>query len=63
MTAPLINQAKHIAFLVFGEKKAQAVQRVMQDPVDQTKFPAQLIQAPHGDIHWFLDKEATKLLS
>ena len=46
MTAPLINQAKHIAFLVFGKDKAEAVYRVLDDKSGTTKeYPARLIQS------------------
>ena len=62
MTAPLINQAKQIAFLVFGEKKAVAVQQVRKGCADHEKFPAQLIKPVSGELHWFLDKKAAAFL-
>ncbi len=62
MSAPLINQAKHIAFLVFGQNKAIAVQQVIQGKLDPEAFPAQLIRAEHGELDWFLDREAASLL-
>lgn len=58
MTAPLINQAAQIAFLVFGDNKADAVRQVLREPLDVEKFPAQLIRADH----WFLDKKAARLV-
>ena len=63
MTAPLINQAKNIAFLVFGENKAKAVQQVMEGPHHPEQFPAQLIKPEKGEFHWFLDKAAAGYLS
>ena len=62
MTAPLINQSKHIAYLVFGENKAKAVLQVIKGDDNADQFPAQLINPENGDIHWFLDKKAAMLL-
>jgi len=56
MTAPLINEAHHIAFLVYGKSKAEAVRHVLKDKTDIQKYPAQLINPVHGDLQWFLDE-------
>ncbi|MDB5021302.1 MAG: 6-phosphogluconolactonase [Pedobacter sp.] len=63
-TAPLINLAKNIAFLVFGSSKAEAVKEVIE-PVDKNPmlYPAQLIQPSSGNVTWFMDKEAAALLT
>ncbi len=58
LTAPLINAAHHIAFLVYGKGKAEAVRHVLKDDTDIQKFPAQLIQPISGDLQWFLDEAA-----
>lgn len=57
MTAPLINLAKHIAFLVYGQGKAIAVHHVLEDERDIESYPAQLITTD-GDVQWFLDEAA-----
>ena len=57
-TAPLINMARRIAFLVYGDVKAAAVQNILNGERDIEKFPAQLIQPFSGDLEWFLDKAA-----
>jgi len=62
LTAPLINQAKAIAFLVFGEDKAAAVKHILEDPRDIESFPAQLIAPTNGELHWFLDTAAASKL-
>ena len=62
MTAPMINSAKHIAFLVYGKEKAEAVQQVLTAKRDFEKYPAQLIHPTSGEIHWFLDSPAASLL-
>jgi 6-phosphogluconolactonase len=62
LTAPLINQARAVAFLVYGADKAAAVQRVLTGPRDVDKFPAQLI-APASEAQWFLDNAAASLMT
>jgi 6-phosphogluconolactonase len=62
MTAPLINQAHHIAFLVYGAGKAIAVHHVIEDKRNIENYPAQLIKPQDGDLQWFLDNEAASLL-
>ncbi|MBC7828291.1 MAG: 6-phosphogluconolactonase [Chitinophagaceae bacterium] len=62
MTAPLINEAQDIFFLVYGENKAQAVKNVLEGVKNQDEYPAQLIHPEDGNIHWFLDEHAARLL-
>jgi 6-phosphogluconolactonase len=58
-TAPLINQANKIVFLVYGEDKAEAVAHALGKKKDFKKYPAQLIHPDHGSVYWFLDDKAT----
>jgi len=62
MTAPLINHARHIAFLVYGEAKAQAVYHVLEDESNLAAYPAQLINPSGGDLEWYLDQSAASAL-
>ena len=62
MTAPLINLARNIAFLVYGQDKAEAVKHVLEGEFDPEKYPAQLINPLKGELHWFLDEAAKSLL-
>ena len=63
MTAPLINQSRHIAFLVFGAGKAEAVFHVLQDQSGSEKqYPARLITKDEEKVEWFLDKAAASRL-
>jgi len=57
-TVPLINNAKHVLFLVTGIEKSVIIQKLMLKPVKRNIFPAQLIKPLKGDLHWFLDKPA-----
>jgi 6-phosphogluconolactonase len=63
MTAALINEAHSIAFLVYGDAKANAVHEVLEGKKDFETYPAQLIIAEEGMVHWFLDADAAKNLS
>lgn len=63
LTAPFINQAKLVVFLVAGESKAQALHEVLEGPYDPQHIPAQLIHPNHGRLLWFVDKEATELIT
>ena len=62
MTAALINEAYAIAFLVYGEAKANAVHDVLEGEKDFETFPAQIIDPDDGVLHWFLDEEAARNL-
>lgn len=63
LNAPLINQANHIAFLVYGEAKAEAVQHILEGEKDINDYPAQLINPVNGDLQWFLDNAAATNLN
>ncbi|HWA34368.1 MAG TPA: 6-phosphogluconolactonase, partial [Cyclobacteriaceae bacterium] len=57
-TAPLINNARAVAFLVYGGGKAEAVRHIIKDPLNVDEYPAQLISPSHGELTWFLDDAA-----
>lgn len=62
-TAPLINNAHHIAFLVYGEGKAEAVKHILEDEQNIELYPAQLIvETSNGDLQWFMDEGAASKL-
>jgi 6-phosphogluconolactonase len=61
-TAPLINQANNIAFLVYGQGKAAAVKNVIENEPDIENFPAQLIAPANGTLQWFMDEAAASSL-
>ncbi len=59
MTAPLINQAEQIAFLVFGEEKSEAVFHIVEEKSGSIdEYPARLIRSNEKVIQWFLDSSA-----
>jgi len=63
LNAPMINEAKHIAFLVYGAGKAEAVHHVLEDDEDIENYPAQLIDSIVGEVQWFMDEAAAANLS
>lgn len=58
LTAPLINQANHIVFLLFGSSKTDAVKHVLAGEKDYHNHPAQMIAPVDGDLEWFMDEAA-----
>jgi len=63
-TAPLINHAHTVVFLVSGGGKAPAVRAVLEDrAADSTRFPARLIRPEQGRLIWFLDRAAAAELT
>lgn len=61
-TIPLINNARHVLFLVTGKEKASIVAKLFSKPVKKNILPAGLIKPIKGDLFWFLDKSAASLL-
>lgn len=62
MTAPLLNAALMVVFLVAGPDKAEIVREVISGPRNVQRLPAQLIQPKSGDLLWILDESAAKLV-
>ncbi len=62
LTAPLINAAADVMFLVTGMDKAETVQRVLHDAPDPAELPAQIIAPTAGRLAWLIDATAARLL-
>ncbi|WP_276496257.1 6-phosphogluconolactonase [Pontibacter litorisediminis] len=63
LTAPLINQAKRILFMTFGENKAKALYEVLEGERNPQEYPSQLIQPqPGSEIYWYVDDKAASRL-
>lgn len=63
LTAPMVNQAAKVAFLVAGAGKAQTLNDVINGAYNPAKYPSQLIQPVSNQLHWFVDKAAAGLLN
>lgn len=62
LTAPLINQAHHVAFLVAGEDKAAPLHEVLNGVRQVRVYPSQLIAPDEGELLWFVDRAAAAKL-
>ncbi len=57
VTAPLINQAALVVFLVTEHNKDEVLQSILE-ATNQDRYPAQLIKPLRGDMYWWVDGEA-----
>lgn len=62
LTAPAINHAARVAFIVTGGAKANALAEVVEGPRDPQRLPAQLIRPRRGSLDWFVDEAASAQL-
>jgi 6-phosphogluconolactonase len=62
LTAPAINSAANILFLVSGKNKASRLKEVLSGPSQPEKLPAQLIQPHNGSLTWMVDSAAASQL-
>lgn len=62
LTAPLINQARDVIFLVSGADKAFALQSVLEGAYHPLELPAQLIRPNGAHPIWLVDKAAAHKL-
>jgi len=58
LTAPVVNLASRVAFLVSGGDKAAAVYHVYAGEHDPDLYPAQIIQPFNSRLYWFCDEAA-----
>lgn len=58
LSAPMINEAREICFLVSGAEKADILWEVHHTAPDPLKYPAQLIHPVDGQLVWLLDEAA-----
>ncbi|MBE8726482.1 6-phosphogluconolactonase [Flavobacterium hungaricum] len=58
LTAPLINKAAKIIVIAFGDKKAPALNEVLNGEYNPEKYPMQLIKPVSGELLFLVDKNA-----
>ena len=63
LTAPVLNNAALVTFLVAGDDKADVLARVLEGPRQQEDLPSQLIAPSHGDLIWMVDQAAARGLT
>jgi 6-phosphogluconolactonase len=52
-TFPLINQARHVCFLIGAAKNARLIERVMEGDL---QFPASRVNPSAGDVTWIIEE-------
>jgi 6-phosphogluconolactonase len=63
LTAPAINHANQVIFLVTRADKALALKAVLEGPYEPEQLPSQLIQPASGKLLWLVDQAAGNMLS
>jgi len=64
LTAPVLNHAAEVVFLVSGERKAEALWKVFLGPREPEATPAQLIHpVAGGRVVWLVDAAAASRIS
>jgi 6-phosphogluconolactonase len=58
LTAPVVNRAAAVLFLVAGANKANALHEVLHGTDQPTTYPSQRIKPERGELVWFIDKAA-----
>jgi len=63
LTAPVINYARNVIFLVSGASKASVLKEVLYGDYVPDRLPAQLIKPVSGSLIWLVDKPAAAQIS
>lgn len=63
LTAPILNRAARVVFLVTGAEKAEALADVIEGPADAERLPSQLIRPRSGALVWIVDRLAAARLT
>jgi 6-phosphogluconolactonase len=62
LTAPAINAARRVLFLVTGAGKAERLSEVLNGAHDPSRLPSQMIRPRDGTLEWYLDRAAAAKL-
>lgn len=57
LTGRVLNNARHVIFMVSGSDKAEMLLNVLKGE-GSTHFPAALVRPVHGTLEWFIDQDA-----
>lgn len=62
LTAPVLNAAANVLFLVAGETKAASLVEVLRGPYQPERLPAQLIRPQNGSLVLMVDAAAARMV-
>jgi len=62
LTQLVFNQARMIAFMATGEKKAATLAEVLSNRYNPDQYPAQRIEPKNGRLIWLVDEDAASRL-
>ena len=62
-SAPLINAARRVVFLIAGAGKAERLSEVLDSPREPGKLPSQLVRPVNGELIWLADEAAVSKLA
>jgi 6-phosphogluconolactonase len=62
LSAPAINAARNVLFLITGAGKTDRLHEVIMGERDTARLPSQLIAPREGKLEWFVDKAASAKL-
>lgn len=62
LTAPVVNRAARVLFLVAGADKAERLVEVLEGPPDHDRLPSQTIRPAGNALSWFVDQSAAARL-
>jgi len=62
LTGIVLNNATRVWFLVTGAEKAGRLAEINSGSEKSSLYPASCINPVHGELSWFLDKQAARLL-
>jgi 6-phosphogluconolactonase len=63
LTAPAVNSAANVIFMIAGVDKAPALTAVLERFYEPDQLPAQLIQPVNGTLLWLVDAAAGSMLT
>jgi 6-phosphogluconolactonase len=58
LTAPAIDAARRVVFLVTGASKAERLNEVLNGARDPSRLPSQMIRPRGGALTWYVDRAA-----
>ena len=62
LTAPVLNAAGHVLFMVAGESKAPALKQVLEGEYNPEEYPSQFLREASGHVTWLVDRAAAAQL-